>query len=1031
MPPDDESKRERATVPGFARAAAASVPLTEPPELSSDALAKTHPGPAAEDRSLGRFEIRSKLGEGGMGVVLLAVDPTLGRLVALKVLHDQGTQESIAARRRLLREAQGIAQLAHENVIVVHEVGTHAGRDYVAMEYVKGKTLGGWQANRSWREVRDIYIRAGRGLAAAHAAGLVHRDFKPDNVLVGDDGRVRVTDFGLVAAIGAPMSATTEGLRNSSELGVTLTSTGSIMGTPRYMAPEQHRGEPVDARADQFSFCASLYEALYGRPPFAGDSYEVLRMRVLAGELTPPPSDSEVPATIRDAVLRGLRHEATDRFASMTELLDALATDPTPPLRARSSRTWLAVGVVGVVAGGIAIGTQLRDSSSRPEPVADLAACPPAIDTTTLASPKELADLRGHGHRDAAAMLARDLDAWHTIRERVCTTDPATRPARLACLDGVLAHFRLFSRAFVDEVASSEHTQPFDAGRFLVDPTACLAPHPPTLLQTSTPVHREVMASALRNVLGVGVAPGVAADLGKRAASDPCAMIAARATLGPVEGESLDAVANAAELCGDDKLRLVAAQVALYLTPSQGDITLQTTKLHMLEAVAKRIRSADSDASVAQAKGFVALARRSLDEWILRSEEQAAALSWRGRHRARIEVMSNVIDMRKRRSSADDVSQIEPMLEQLRTLALKELGAGDPTIENIDDVIGSWMFARGQVDAGLEYLRAAQMRGEAKRSALPVDPRTRSVRGFVRDGAGHPIEGARVYAAPWLRATHAGILSAAGGHQVVTRSDGSFELSALPTDVMAAEHGELWSQPHAMAGTVDFVVEPTSEVRGRVRLDGIQPPRVRVEAMSSSRTKLAYDLVAPLQLDGSFVLRAPRDRIELQLVETQCSRLPNCTVYARRTLVVGASPVPLALEAKSSHRSIDVIVRSTVGVRVVNASIAIRSGHASSGSLADFARLQPVEQINLMAHWEDHVRPELAALVKPGDLATTVPDVPEVTASVCAIGLPERVTSEVLDRLDARDHRIMVSCKPFEPADRFVVIDVPPWPRFD
>ncbi|HVV88307.1 MAG TPA: serine/threonine-protein kinase, partial [Kofleriaceae bacterium] len=292
--------------------------------------------------TLGRYEVVSKLGEGGMGVVLLAIDPALGRKVALKVLHQDLAEQAEAARRRLLREAQGIAQLTHDNVVTVHDVGTHDGRVYLAMEYVAGQTLGGWQRGKAWREVVANYLRAGRGLLAAHEAGLVHRDFKPDNVLVSSDGRVRVTDFGLVSAVddqpaaGAPGAAAGAGPRREElELGVSMTKTGSIMGTPRYMAPEQHLGQPVDARADQFAFCVALYEALYGQPPFLDVSYSVLVGSVLSGEVTPVPAGSAVPPAVRDLVLRGLAHDREARHPSMRELLAGLeaAIAPPPPRR--------------------------------------------------------------------------------------------------------------------------------------------------------------------------------------------------------------------------------------------------------------------------------------------------------------------------------------------------------------------------------------------------------------------------------------------------------------------------------------------------------------------------------------------------------------------------------------------------------------------------------------------------------------------------------------------------------------------------
>jgi predicted Ser/Thr protein kinase len=313
---------------------------------TEDTLPSSEPRTVASTRSpaqISRFEIQSKLGEGGNGVVWLAHDPLLDRKVAIKVLH---RNDSADAAQRLLREAQSAAKLVHENIIIVHDVGMAEGRAYVAMEYVAGMPLGRWQTGRSWRDVVNHYLRAGRGLAAAHAAGFVHRDFKPDNVLVGDDGRVRVTDFGLVSVDGVEMSSPDALLDRS------LTDTGAILGTPRYMAPEQHQSADVDARADQFAFCAALYGALYGQAPFAGETYSELSKNVCDGALRPPPADANVPAAIRDAITRGLSRQRDDRFASMNELVEVLAGSL--PVRAPHHRRWVllagtALCLVGVL----------------------------------------------------------------------------------------------------------------------------------------------------------------------------------------------------------------------------------------------------------------------------------------------------------------------------------------------------------------------------------------------------------------------------------------------------------------------------------------------------------------------------------------------------------------------------------------------------------------------------------------------------------------------------------------------------------
>jgi serine/threonine protein kinase len=190
---------------------------------------------------LSRYRVLEPVGAGAMGVVYAAYDPKLDRRVALKVLRGSGDAEALADR--LMREAQAMARLSHPNVIAVHDVGTLGDRVFLAMEFVDGVTLAQWlrQEARSWREIRDVFLLAGRGLSAAHQAGLVHRDFKPENVLVGRDGRVRVTDFGLVRMSGEPEEGK------------------ETVGSPAYMAPEQMRGGAVDARADVFSFSVALY----------------------------------------------------------------------------------------------------------------------------------------------------------------------------------------------------------------------------------------------------------------------------------------------------------------------------------------------------------------------------------------------------------------------------------------------------------------------------------------------------------------------------------------------------------------------------------------------------------------------------------------------------------------------------------------------------------------------------------------------------------------------------------------------------
>ncbi len=282
--------------------------------------------------ALGRYELLNVLGRGGMGVVYAARDPDLDRKVAVKVLRDGGAQASEDARARLLREARAMARLNHPNVITVHEVGTAGGIDFVAMELIEGGTLSSWFAEkrRPWRDVVTMFLGAGSGLVAAHRAGLVHRDFKPDNVLITAGGRAVVTDFGLARpprahaeAVAIDPTAPPDQSQYSSL--DPLTRVGAITGTPAYMAPEQHAGLEADERSDQFSFCVALYEGLFGERPFGGDSLESLRAQVESGSVEVPRGRAtKIPSRLRRAVLRGLAPKRDDRHASMDALLREL-----------------------------------------------------------------------------------------------------------------------------------------------------------------------------------------------------------------------------------------------------------------------------------------------------------------------------------------------------------------------------------------------------------------------------------------------------------------------------------------------------------------------------------------------------------------------------------------------------------------------------------------------------------------------------------------------------------------------------------
>jgi tetratricopeptide (TPR) repeat protein/predicted Ser/Thr protein kinase len=318
--------------------------------------------------SVGRYVVLSKVGAGGMGVVYAAYDPELDRRVALKLVLAKRPAAREVGTTRLQREAQAMAKLAHPNVITVHDVGVFQGQVFIAMEFVEGETLSDWmETERTWSEVVDVFLRAGAGLVAAHEAGLVHRDFKPDNVLMGNDGRVRVMDFGLARAEEDYPSTDTSisSEAPSSEVMTTpLTATGAIMGTPAYMAPEQHLGLQADGRADQFAFCVALYEGIYGERPFAGANRHAIMLAVTEGSIRPAPKGSAVPGWLRAIVLRGLTTSPDGRWPTISQLLEAIENGQAPTTRRWG--IWAGLGIV--VVGTAALLTQ---SEPAPGPCAE------------------------------------------------------------------------------------------------------------------------------------------------------------------------------------------------------------------------------------------------------------------------------------------------------------------------------------------------------------------------------------------------------------------------------------------------------------------------------------------------------------------------------------------------------------------------------------------------------------------------------------------------------------------------------------
>ena len=403
--------------------------------------------------SIGRYRVLELVGVGGMGIVYAAEDPELERRIAVKVLRTRGSGDE---SQRLLREARAMAKLSHPNVIPVHDVGTWNDRVFVAMELVEGWTLGQWlkEHPRTWDSVWPLLRAAGRGVAAAHEAGFVHRDLKPDNILVGartplGDHRVFVTDFGLARWAEGPAEPTAirsdaiavthpTGTRTQPEPFTTFTRTGALVGTPAYMAPEQFARQEVGAAADQFAFCVVVWEALVGERPFKGRSIAALAHAVCETDPPPFPTTVHVPRNVKAALLRGLAKRPEDRHASMGALLRALE----PPRRAWVP--WSAAAAVAIASVGFTIhatrgGTATSACTNLPglsqtwndERSAAITAAFAATATRYAAPTSE----RAIAELDAYARAWADRELEICEAQHQGTVDPARAALRRDCLD--------------------------------------------------------------------------------------------------------------------------------------------------------------------------------------------------------------------------------------------------------------------------------------------------------------------------------------------------------------------------------------------------------------------------------------------------------------------------------------------------------------------------------------------------------------------------------------------------------------------
>lgn len=729
--------------------------LDEANEVSERRAARLDRG-----EELDRYVVLEVLGAGGMGVVYAAYDPLLDRKVAIKVLqNDYAERRSTEGRARLLREAKALAQLSHPNVVTVHEVGIVGSRVYLVMEHVQGQTLGEWlkAGTRSSEEVMRMFVAAGQGLLAAHDKGLVHRDFKPDNVMVDEGGRVRVMDFGLarsgtaddddrehdddglaversqvrerssgedesadgddIEAVddeesadgevsGRVDSAATRTLPEgidpalasalSDEMSAPLTRRSTVLGTPAYMAPEQWLGLPVDARTDQYSFCVTLYEALYGARPFAGTRPAQLMVAVLDEDIDPPPAGSRVPAWLRAVLLRGMSRQPEARWPDLRGLLDALAADPT-----RRRRHWvmgLGLGAVALSAVAVQRGSQAHRESECEQAAA-------AIEETwhdeVRAQLGTAVQAGGPLGAPAWERVEPRLDeyaqAWSAARQGLCMSPPQERAdgELLAerseqCLDGRREALGEFIRRVQAEGADTvERVVQVAAELPRLAPCTDLPwlrrwpvePSDPAVQQQIAELRRDLVSIATRTALAPGTETSEAVGaLVERAEQLDWAPLVARSKF--AHGHALSAEGTAEPAAG-------ILTEAYLLATELDDVDLALEVASRLTYVEGALRH-DADRAELWARLCEAIhGRLEISATDLRTADllstQAHVAFARGDMEAAIDVHEREIEIRESLLGADHPSLIDP-LSGLSN-ALSGLGEGGRALQVLERVL--------------------------------------------------------------------------------------------------------------------------------------------------------------------------------------------------------------------------------------------------------------------------------------------------------------------------------------------------------
>ncbi|MEM7156567.1 MAG: serine/threonine-protein kinase [Myxococcota bacterium] len=655
--------------------------------LFGDSTAKSRP------EQLGRYVVVDRVGQGGFGTVYEAYDPELARRVAIKLLHIEPARTLDTAGEQeidLLEEARAMAKVVHRHVATVYDVGeAPSGGVFIVMEFLPGSSLREWveAAPRSHQEIVGVLADAGRGLSAAHERGILHLDFKPSNVMFDEDGHPRVMDFGLSRLVDVARAAGKKGPLGSS----------SVVGTPPYMSPEQQNGDPLDARADQYAFCVTLYEMLHGRRPFDGLTAGEL---LVAKRQDPPSFDAErVPGWIAAVIARGLAPRAEERFASMGELLAALADDPH-----QRRRRWFMAAAAVATAGLVGLGgyqiDQGRYASCSTHPALDgvwNATVRGEIRDSMVAS--ELAYAADTADRVETAVEAW-AGEWAEARHDVCraTIDGgANRPqlsAASLCLDKRLRRLA----ALTTQLQRSDAATIRSATRSAVSlpaPKECLEPVEASGL---APLDRDTVLE-IESHLADGLS---SLNLERREEGIPAALDALELarSAGDIDGMARASALHGQLLSDTDKNDARASlHSAMALAAKAGRGELETTVM---------IRLAELELGV----GRYPVSRSLL--------ELAAQRVAQGLVSSRMRVIHGLVFARLERESGN-FEESEVLLQGAMELEQEFFGDESPRLANLYDELGVLLIRwPGRHNESEEYLRRALR--QAERTLGPDHP---------------------------------------------------------------------------------------------------------------------------------------------------------------------------------------------------------------------------------------------------------------------------------------------------------------------